>query len=700
MANPRQSSTEPDTRPADAGWASIRAALEPLGPTGIRAYEVLKRQASSPAAVLRAEVDKLSEWVGPRIADRLHDALHHSAPASMPPPRAPEAPTAADSSTATSIVHAIKLAAMVVLDLDEELADWPKRAVHVPVLSSLEAQLLERVVAMATAQSGEARLTVAVVGEFSSGKSTFINALLDMQICPVDPTPTTSSITSFTHGPSLRIELEEAGVGRRLISLDDYTRFVKHPPAGAASVPTKPTGTLRFHVEAPCPILSHIRLLDTPGFDNPGNALDTPVTEDAVRSADVVFALFDINKGSLTATLVEQLRKMQQEPQATTSRPLWLIVHKAGMKRSSTDRKFIVDRARAQYGDLFSEFLLVDSLILADAREREAATMVDRLCAEAVRAVRSRAPFLLNINADKQADPDTGRAIFRVSSANESVDMGPTQYGDLATREDLSRLLGTVGERRRELLAKRAVASDAALRRAWTAALTDLKRDLTAEHEARAKRANGAGGGDAVVSLKDRALAEITDEACAAFTHALHQGVVTGARRVDGFLFDDVHYGLGFNFDAARTGLAEHATWKSAALVGRELEAGLKDLVGIDLKETTPKYLAEAATVCFDRNRDRLHTRLNNWGLGPDLFIEYEDAPELRDEIEARLRIDLADAALVLAEVLMDMIKGPIEDDAAAALLALGQQDGVHAENQFAIKLLLDKVGKALELTP
>jgi hypothetical protein len=45
------------------------------------------------------------------------------------------------------------------------------------------------------------------------------------------------------------------------------------------------------------------------------------------------------------------------------------------------------------------------------------------------------------------------------------------------------------------------------------------------------------------------------------------------------------------------------------------------------------------------------------------------------------------------------VIRGPIEDDAAAALLALGQRDGVHAENQSAIKLLLDKVGKALELT-
>lgn len=700
MSGVNPSSKEQETREATASWASIRASLEPLGPPGLRAYEVLKRKASSPAAVLRANVDKFSDWVGPSIADRLHAALHPGSAARVAPQRAPTTQGTADSSATASVVHAIKLAALVVHDLEEELADWPRRAVHVPVFSTLEAQLLERVVAKATAQSGEALLTVAVVGEFSSGKSTFINAILDRQICPVDPTPTTSSITSFTHGPSLRIELEEPGGERRLISQDEYTRFVKHPPAGAAGIPAKPPGTLRFHIEAPSPILSHIRLLDTPGFDNPGNSLDTPVTEDAVRAADVVFALFDINKGSLTSTLVEQLRKMQQAPGAATRRPLWLIVHKAGMKRSSTDRKLIVDRARAQYGDLFSEFLLVDSHILADAREREAAAMVDRLCGEAVRAVRSRAPFVLNINAEKHADPETGRAVFRVRSGRDSVDVAPTQYSDLASREDLLRLLGTVGERRRELLAKRAVASDDALRRAWASALTDLKRDLIAERDARAGRANGTGAGDVVVSHKDGALEELRGEARAVFTHALHTGVYTRDRRVDGFLVDDLYYGLGFESDAARSVIAKHATWKSAALIGKELEASLKDLSGVDLKATTEKYLAKCATGCFDHNRGALQTRLINWGLGPSLFMEHEDDPELRDQNEALLRDTLADVAGVLSDVFIDEIRGPIEDDAAAALLALGKRDGVHAENQNAINILLDKVGKALELSP
>jgi len=72
-----------------------------------------------------------------------------------------------------------------------------KRDSHVEALAQLEQRTIERFLSRHESASGRAQVTVAVVGDFSSGKSTFINALLGQDLCPVDVAPTTSSITYF-----------------------------------------------------------------------------------------------------------------------------------------------------------------------------------------------------------------------------------------------------------------------------------------------------------------------------------------------------------------------------------------------------------------------------------------------------------------------------------------------------------------------
>lgn len=53
----------------------------------------------------------------------------------------------------------------------------------------------------------ERRFTVAVVGDFRRGKSTFINALLGRPILPSDVAPTTATVNRITYGTKPRVEL-------------------------------------------------------------------------------------------------------------------------------------------------------------------------------------------------------------------------------------------------------------------------------------------------------------------------------------------------------------------------------------------------------------------------------------------------------------------------------------------------------------
>ena len=51
-----------------------------------------------------------------------------------------------------------------------------------------------------------------VVGEFNSGKSAFINALLGQRVLEEGVTPTTAEIHLLKHGPELRIEPAAPGL--------------------------------------------------------------------------------------------------------------------------------------------------------------------------------------------------------------------------------------------------------------------------------------------------------------------------------------------------------------------------------------------------------------------------------------------------------------------------------------------------------
>ena len=96
----------------------------------------------------------------------------------------------------------------------------------------LENSLIDHLARQREQQDGIGLLTVSVVGDFNSGKSTFINALLGMDICPVGDEPTTASITYFIHGAQERIE-QELKDGKRIpLEKSKYRALACHKKEG------------------------------------------------------------------------------------------------------------------------------------------------------------------------------------------------------------------------------------------------------------------------------------------------------------------------------------------------------------------------------------------------------------------------------------------------------------------------------------
>lgn len=166
------------------------------------------------------------------------------------------------------------------------LAAIPGRILGVPLGGVQEA--LSGVIA---ARERLARpLTIAIMGEFSSGKSTFINALLGEAVAPMGVLPTTSTINLFRRGPSgsARVHYRDGSIGT--VARDEVHTFLQNLDDIEAS------RIRHMEIERTGPRLGEAAVVDTPGL----NALDAfheRVTREFVEEADAIIWIFSATRG-------------------------------------------------------------------------------------------------------------------------------------------------------------------------------------------------------------------------------------------------------------------------------------------------------------------------------------------------------------------------------------------------------------------
>ena len=107
------------------------------------------------------------------------------------------------------------------------------------------------------------RCNVAVLGEWSRGKSSIINALLGRQLLPVGIVPTTATVVSISHGneDSARLVHQDGLVEKQPIE-DALLRTLQTQSDGPKVVPLA-----RVELELDLGALNDLRLIDTPGVN-------------------------------------------------------------------------------------------------------------------------------------------------------------------------------------------------------------------------------------------------------------------------------------------------------------------------------------------------------------------------------------------------------------------------------------------------
>lgn len=150
-------------------------------------------------------------------------------------------------------------------------------------------------------------LVVTVIGPFNSGKSTFINAMIEERILPENINPSTSMVCKIGYCNShLKIQyLEKGNIFVKEISIEELKEFVDRN--SSKYIPRTGDVLEIFHNNIFCD--KDIVIVDTPGFNDP--YMDDEETNNALKKADAVIYCMHVSQANsrLDVEKIEYLQK-------------------------------------------------------------------------------------------------------------------------------------------------------------------------------------------------------------------------------------------------------------------------------------------------------------------------------------------------------------------------------------------------------
>jgi small GTP-binding protein len=136
-------------------------------------------------------------------------------------------------------------------------------------------------------------MKVAITGQFSSGKSTFLNALLAKQILPTGITPVTSKVNYIKYADELKIRVKYKDGRDEYHDIENIQRFTDQRQS------VEDVDYLTLY--SPLNMLKDIVFVDTPGL-NSGANVDTQTTIKVLQEVD----------GIIWLTLIDNAGKMSE----------------------------------------------------------------------------------------------------------------------------------------------------------------------------------------------------------------------------------------------------------------------------------------------------------------------------------------------------------------------------------------------------
>ncbi|MBI4510384.1 MAG: dynamin family protein [Deltaproteobacteria bacterium] len=232
----------------------------------------------------------------------------------------------------------------------------------------------------AALESYDRPLMVTVMGEFSSGKSTFVNAFLGVEVAPSGSIPTTAAnhVLKYAHSPSGRI-----------IYLDGDVREIAWPELPLTLRALSPEEARRVHhveILYPAKALLAVNIVDTPGLNSILSEHEE-VARQFVVQADAVAWLLACGQAGKRSE-----REALEHIRAQGKRVLGVVSKIDQVSPSETGE--LCSYLKREMGDVFVDLIPVCARLALQAKQQADASLLARSQWPALEAALDRHFFL------------------------------------------------------------------------------------------------------------------------------------------------------------------------------------------------------------------------------------------------------------------------------------------------------------------
>ncbi|QKG29784.1 dynamin family protein [Campylobacter sp. RM16187] len=187
---------------------------------------------------------------------------------------------------------------------------------------------------------------IAIVGQFSSGKSTFLNALLGFDILPTGVTPVTARLTRIKYGENFSLRVDYKNGKELSLNVNEIAKFVDQR---VYSDEVK-----ELCIYAPNPILKLVNFIDTPGLNSLSSS-DTNITKEVLDSVSSVIWLSLIEN----AARASELNDLQEFLQNTGKTAICVLNQKD--KLGEIELENVLSHAKITFDGIFEEIIAISA---------------------------------------------------------------------------------------------------------------------------------------------------------------------------------------------------------------------------------------------------------------------------------------------------------------------------------------------------
>ena len=208
----------------------------------------------------------------------------------------------------------------------------------------------------------EEPMKVAITGQFSSGKSTFLNALLAKNILPTGITPVTSKVNYIRYGDAFRIRVRYRDGRDEYHDISTINAFTDQRE--------KVEDIAYLTLYAPLDILKDVVFVDTPGLNSQASS-DTQATERVLKEVDGIIWLSLIDN----AGKMSELKVLETYLGEYHNKSLCVLNQKD--KFSHEQILETTQYVRSAFGEFFSDVIPISAKQALESRSHDKKVLME-----------------------------------------------------------------------------------------------------------------------------------------------------------------------------------------------------------------------------------------------------------------------------------------------------------------------------------